>query len=387
MTTTTLATPMSEITDARLMYEALSRKLHNVTLDVELRIKAEIAAQINRLKKERNAVILGHNYMEAALFHSIPDFVGDSLYLSRMAAQTDKDVIVFCGVEFMAETAKILSPDKTVLLPAEKAGCSLAASISAEDVRRLKERYPGVPVVTYVNTYADVKAETDICCTSGNAVAVVNSLDSERVIFLPDEYLAKNVAEETGKKIIIPTAAGGETQGVDRMDPVPVTLEPQPASRRDQETGHPIIPLESEEFDLIGWHGRCEVHDKFTVEDIRRVRAEFPDAVILSHPECSPEVVAESDFTGSTSAMIRHVEQTDAPRYLLLTECSMGDNIIGANPDKEMLRLCSVRCPHMGQITMEDTLAALEKMQYEITVPEEILARAARSVQRMVEIG
>jgi len=387
MTTATLAAPMAEITDARLMYEALARKLHNVTLDVELRIKAEIAAQINRLKKDRNAVILGHNYMEAALFHSIPDFVGDSLYLSRMAAQTDKDVIVFCGVEFMAETAKILSPDKTVLLPAEKAGCSLAASISAEDVRRLKEKFPGVPVVTYVNTYADVKAETDICCTSGNAVAVVNSLDSERVIFLPDEYLAKNVAEETGKKIIFPTATGGETNNFDRMDPVPVSLEHQPPFRRDQETGHPIIPLESEEFDLIGWHGRCEVHDKFTVDDIRRVRAEFPDAVILSHPECSPEVVAESDFTGSTSAMIRHVEQTDAPRYLLLTECSMGDNIIGANPDKEMLRLCSVRCPHMGQITMEDTLAALEKMQYEITVPEEILARAARSVQRMVEIG
>lgn len=387
MKTATLAAPMAEITDARLMYEALARKLHDVTLDVELRIKAEIAAQINRLKKERNAVILGHNYMEAALFHSIPDFVGDSLYLSRMAAQTDKDVIVFCGVEFMAETAKILSPDKTVLLPAEKAGCSLAASITAEDVRRLKERFPGVPVVTYVNTYADVKAETDICCTSGNAVAVVNSLDSEQVIFLPDEYLARNVAEETGKKIIFPTAAGGETKGGGRMGPVPVSLEPQAPFRRDQETGHPIIPLESEEFDLIGWHGRCEVHDKFTVDDIRRVRAEFPDALILSHPECSPEVVAESDFTGSTSAMIRHVEETDAPRYLLLTECSMGDNIIGANPDKEMLRLCSVRCPHMGQITMEDTLAALEKMQHEITVPEEILARAARSVQRMVEIG
>ena len=387
MTTATLAVPMAEITDARLMYEALARKLHDVTLDVELRIKAEIAAQINRLKKERNAVILGHNYMEAALFHSIPDFVGDSLYLSRMAAQTDKDVIVFCGVEFMAETAKILSPDKTVLLPAEKAGCSLAASITAEDVRRLKEQFPGVPVVTYVNTYADVKAETDICCTSGNAVAVVNSLDSEQVIFLPDEYLAKNVAEETGKKIIFPAAAAVETKSVDRMDPVPVSLEPQAPFPRDHETGHPIIPLETEEFDLIGWHGRCEVHDKFTVDDIRRVRAEFPDAVILSHPECNPEVVAESDFTGSTSAMIRHVEETDAPRYLLLTECSMGDNIIGANPDKEMLRLCSVRCPHMGQITMEDTLAALEKMQYEITVPEETLARAARSVQRMVEIG
>jgi quinolinate synthase len=387
MTTATLATPMAEITDARLMYEALARKLHDVTLDVELRIKAKIAAQINRLKKERNAVILGHNYMEAALFHSIPDYVGDSLYLSRMAAQTEKDVIVFCGVEFMAETAKILSPDKTVLLPAEKAGCSLAASITAQDVRRLKEQFPGVPVVTYVNTYADVKAETDVCCTSGNAVAVVNSLDSERVIFLPDEYLARNVAEESGKTIIFPAASGVETKDTAGIDPGHVSLEPQTPFRRDQETGHPVIPLETEEFDLIGWHGRCEVHDKFTVDDIRRVRAEFPDAVILSHPECSPEVVAESDFTGSTTAMIRHVEETDAPRYLLLTECSMGDNIIGANPDKEMLRLCSVRCPHMSQITMEDTLAALEKMQYEITVPEETLARAARSVRRMVEIG
>ncbi len=386
MTAATLTTPLAEVTDARSMYEALARRLHNVVLDVELRIKAEIAVQINRLKKERNAVILGHNYMEAALFHSIPDFVGDSLYLSRMAAQTDKEVIVFCGVEFMAETAKILSPDKTVLLPAEKAGCSLAASITAEDVRRLKAQFPGVPVVTYVNTYADVKAETDVCCTSGNAVAVVNSLDSEQVIFLPDEYLAKNVAEETGKQIIFPQATGveGERGG---GEPAAVSFEAPGQTHRDLDTGHPVIPLQTEAFDLIGWHGRCEVHDKFTVDDIRRVRAEFPDVAVLSHPECSPEVVAASDFTGSTSAMIRHVEETDAPRYLLLTECSMGDNIIGANPDKEMLRLCSVRCPHMGQITMEDTLAALEKMQYEITVPEEVLLRAARSVQRMVEIG
>ncbi len=387
MTAETLTTPLAEITDARSMYEALARRLHNVVLDVELRIKAEIAADINRLKKERNAVILGHNYMEAALFHSIPDFVGDSLYLSRKAAQTDKDVIVFCGVEFMAETAKILSPEKTVLLPAERAGCSLAASITAEDVRRLKEQYPGVPVVTYVNTYADVKAETDICCTSGNAVAVVNSLDSERVIFLPDEYLAKNVAEETGKQIIFPQSTVIESERGGGNEPAPVAFDLEAPVSRDQETGHPIIPLEAEEFDLIGWHGRCEVHDKFTVDDIRRVRAEFPDVAVLSHPECSPEVVGASDFTGSTSAMIRHVEETDAPRYLLLTECSMGDNIIGANPDKEMLRLCSVRCPHMSQITMEDTLTALEKMQYEITVPEEILVRAARSVQRMVEIG
>jgi len=377
MTTATIATPLAEITDAGMMYDALARKLHDVALDVEIRIKAELAAQINRLKKERNAVILGHNYMEAALFHSIPDFVGDSLYLSRMAAKTDKNVIVFCGVEFMAETAKILSPDKTVLLPAEKAGCSLAASITGEDVRRLKAQFPGVPVVTYVNTYADVKAETDVCCTSGNAVAVVNSLDSDRVIFIPDEYLARNVAQETGKQIIIPRDVGRDSPDGDLSEPQTV----------DAKTGHPIIPLETEAFDLIGWHGRCEVHEQFTVQDIENVRRQYADVSIVAHPECSPEVVAASDFTGSTTSMIRYVEETDAPRYLLLTECSMGDNIIGANPDKEMLRLCSVRCPHMSQITMEDTLAALEKMQYEINVPEEILARAARSVQRMVEIG
>jgi quinolinate synthase len=350
-------TLIKDNTAVQEMYASLKAKLHDVVPDFELRYKAEIAVEINRLKVERNAVILGHNYMEPALFHSIPDFVGDSLELSRKAAQTDKDVIVFCGVEFMAETAKILNPSKTVLLPAEKAGCSLASSITAEDVRRLKAQYPGVPVVTYVNTYADVKAECDICCTSGNAVAVVNSLDSERIIFIPDEYLARNVAAETGKKIIVPSLQSNiDLEGVDG-------------------------------FDFIGWHGRCEVHEKFTVEDINNVRAQFPDVFILAHPECSPEVVAASDYSGSTTAMMRTVEQSNAPRFLLLTECSMGDNIMGANPDKEMLRLCSVRCPHMNQITLEDTLASLEKMQYEIHVPEEIRVRAARAVQRMIEIG
>ncbi|MBX3002240.1 MAG: quinolinate synthase NadA [Caldilineaceae bacterium] len=350
-------TLIKENTAVQEMYASLKAKLHDVVPDFELRYKAELAVEINRLKVERNAVILGHNYMEPALFHSIPDFVGDSLELSRKAAQTDKDVIVFCGVEFMAETAKILNPSKTVLLPAEKAGCSLAASITAEDVRRLKAQYPGVPVVTYINTYADVKAECDICCTSGNAVAVVNSLDAERIIFIPDEYLARNVAAETGKKIIVPSLQSNiGLEGVDS-------------------------------YDFIGWHGRCEVHEKFTVEDIRNVRAQFPDVYILAHPECSPDVVAASDFSGSTTAMIRKVEASHAPRFLLLTECSMGDNIMGANPDKEMLRLCSVRCPHMNQITLEDTLASLEKMQYEIHVPEEIRVRAARAVQRMIEIG
>lgn len=337
-------------------YQEMQEKLAGLVPDFELRYKAELADEINRLKKERNAVILGHNYMEPALFHSVPDFVGDSLELSRKAAQTDKDIIIFCGVEFMAETAKILNPHKTVLLPAAKAGCSLAESITAEDVRRLKAQFPGVPVVTYINTYADVKAECDICCTSGNAAAVVESFGAETIIFLPDEYLARNVARETGKHIIFPSRnapAAGET-----------TLD----------------------YQMIGWHGRCEVHEKFTVQDIADVRAQFPDVFILAHPECSPEVTAAADFAGSTSAMIKAVQETSAPHYLLLTECAMGDNIAAANPNKEMLRLCAVRCPHMNQITLEDTLNALKYTRYVITVPEEIRVRAARAVQRMLEI-
>jgi quinolinate synthase len=341
---------------AEEMYQQLKTKLHDVVPDVELRYKSVIADEINRLKIERKAVILGHNYMEPALYHSIPDFVGDSLELSRKAAQTDQDIIVFCGVRFMAETAKLLNPGKTVLIPSLKAGCSLAASITAEDVRNLRKQFPGVPVVTYVNTYADVKAESDICCTSSNARAVVESLHSDTVIFLPDEYLAGNVAKETGKHIIFPTK-------------------------------QPQTTYADLDYQMIGWHGRCEVHEKFTVQDIRNVREQFPDVLILTHPECSPEVVAASDFSGSTTAMIRYVEQTHAPRYLLLTECSMGDNIMAANPDKEMLRLCSVRCPHMNQITLEDTREALLKTQYVVEVPEDVRLRAARAVERMIQIG
>jgi quinolinate synthase len=296
--------------------------------------------------------------MEPALFHSIPDFTGDSLELCRKAATTDKDVIVFCGVRFMAETAKILNPRKTVLLPSLEAGCSLAASISAQDVRDLRKRFPGVPVVTYVNTYADVKAETDICCTSSNAKAVVESLGKTPVIFLPDEYLGSNVAREMGRRIVFPS------------------MEP---GARDE--------IAIDDDTIIGWKGRCEVHEKFTVQDIKDVRAQFPDVAVLSHPECSPEVVAASDYSGSTTAMISYVEKTDAPRFLLLTECAMGDNIMAANPAKEMLRLCSVRCPHMNQITLEETRDALLLNRYVIEVPEEIRVRAARAVERMIEIG
>ena len=314
----------------------------------------------NQLKKERGAVILGHNYMEPALYISVPDIVGDSLELARAAAVTKADPIVFCGVRFMAETAKILSPDKTVLLPAKIAGCSLAESITAEDVRNLREKYPGVPVVTYVNTYADVKAETDICCTSGNASKVVQSLDSDVVIFLPDEYLAKNVANETGKKIIFPSK--------------------EPRSESEISEGDLT-------YELIGWHGKCEVHEQFKVEDIENARKQFPDVIVLSHPECTPEVVEASDYSGSTSRMIKYVQDSSAERFLLLTECSMGDNIIADNPDKEMLRMCSIRCPHMNEITLEDTLAALRNNQYQVEVPEDIRIRAKKSIDRMLEIG
>jgi quinolinate synthase len=336
-------------------FEIMRRKLMKLVPEVEIKYKAELAYEINRLKKERGAIILGHNYMEPALFISVPDIVGDSLELSRAAAHTNADPIVFCGVRFMAETAKILNPQKTVLLPAKKAGCSLAESITADDVRALKAQYPGVPVVTYVNTYADVKAESDICCTSGNAAKVIASLDTDQVIFLPDEYLAKNVARETGKVIIIP----------------------------DRDT---VRLINSNGTDLIGWRGKCEVHEQFTVKDIEDARRQYPGVVILAHPECSPDVVAASDFSGSTAKMIDYVKNVSAERYLLLTECSMGDNIIAENPNKEMLRLCTFRCPHMNEITLEDTLESLRQNRYQIEVPEDIRIRAQKSIERMLEI-
>ena len=335
--------------------EKLTTILSDQYSEAELILKAEMAMKINKIKKERNAVILGHNYMEPALFHTVPDFTGDSLGLSRNAAETDKDVIVFCGVEFMAETAKILSPEKTVLVPSNKAGCSLASSITAADVRRLKAQFPGVPVVTYINTYADVKAETDICCTSGNAKEVVESLNSDAVIFLPDEYLAGNVAKETGKHIIFPSKNKVNNNDLD--------------------------------VQMIGWHGKCEVHDQFTVEDIDNVRTSHPDVFVLAHPECKPEVVDASDFSGSTTEIIKYIKNNNLQKYLLLTECAMGDNIQAENPNREMLRLCAVRCPYMNQIQLKDTYNALKFNQYEIKIPEEIRLRAYKSVERMLQIG
>lgn len=325
----------------------------------ELMIKADLVDEIETLKKERNAVILGHNYMEQVLFNTVPDFRGDSLELSRKAAQTDKDVIVFCGVAFMAETAKLLNPGKRVLVPSEKAGCSLAASITADDVRRLKKKYPGVPVVTYVNTYADVKAETDVCCTSGNAAKVVawaaKEFKTDRVIFLPDRYLAGNIARETGKTLIFPSDDGKKAR--------------LPANH------------------MVGWRGMCEVHDQFTVDDIVRIRKEYPDVYVMSHPECRPEVTAASDYSGSTTVMMRKVAENPGRPILLLTECSMADNIMAQNPDANMLRLCMVRCPHMNTITLTQTRDALKHMQYEVTIPNAVQEKARRAVERMIAIG
>ena len=345
---------MQAITDMDPMMRWIETHLRDLIPEVEWRAKAELAVAINRLKKEKDAVILGHNYMEPAVYHLVADITGDSLELCRKAAETRHRVIVFCGVEFMAETAKIINPERTVLIPAQKAGCSLAQSITAEDVRALKRQFPGVPVVTYINTYADVKAETDICCTSGNAARVVASLSGNAVIFIPDEYLARNVARETGKRVIFPEQAG---QGC--------TLA---------------------ENQFVAWHGRCEVHELFSVKDVTDVRRQFPGTVILAHPECSPEVVEAADFAGSTSAMIRYVRENPAPHYLLLTECAMADNIMAENPGREMLRLCSHRCPHMALITLEDTLAALENMQYEIHVPEPVRLKAKGAIDRMLAI-
>lgn len=327
-----------------------------------IRQRADVALEVNRLKREKNAIILGHNYMAPSLYHSVPDYTGDSLGLSRIAAQSEADIIVFCGVRFMAETAKILNPDRTVLLPSAKGGCSLAEAITGQDVRELRQQYPDTPVVSYVNTYAEVKAETDICCTSSNAAAVVRHLQQQghdRIIFLPDEYLARNVAAETGMEVLLP-----------QLHPRTSTEDPPNLQRV-----------------IVGWHGRCEVHDKFTTDDIARVREQYPEVVVLAHPECSPEVVAASDFSGSTTAMIRRVRELQAERYLLLTECAMGDNIAAENPGKEMVRLCSIRCPHMNEVTLDETLAALVRGQYEVDVEPDMARRARASLERMIEIG
>ena len=291
---------------------------------------------ILRLKKERNAVILAHNYQTPEIFHGVADIVGDSLALAREAAKVEADIIVLCGVHFMAETAKLLNPDKMVLIPDAGAGCSLAESITGADVRALRAKYPGVPVVTYVNTSADVKAESDVCCTSGNAVQVVESLGVPRVIFIPDEYLAQNVAAQTG-------------------------------------------------VEIITWHGRCEVHERFSVQDIAKVRAKTPGIQVLVHPECSPEVVAAADFAGSTAAMIDYVGKKRPAQVALITECSMSDNVAVQYPELEFIRPCQM-CPHMKKITLANIRRSLEMLKDEVTLDPATAARARASVERMLAV-
>jgi quinolinate synthase len=312
---------------------------------VEWPIHAPYVAAINRLKRERNAVILAHNYQVPEIFYTVADIVGDSLALAMKAAETQADVIVLCGVHFMAETAKLVNPSKTVLVPDLKAGCSLAESITGADVRLLRETYPGVPIVTYVNTSAEVKAESDVCVTSGNAVQIVEALKVPKVIFLPDEYLAAYVASKT-------------------------------------------------DVEIVAWKGHCEVHERFSGADVRRFREDDPSLIVIAHPECPPDVLAEADYTGSTQGMVEYVAPLESAsrdkgkpsRVLLMTECSMADNVAARYPNVDFVRPCNL-CPHMKRNTLPKILHSLQTMQYEVTVAPEIADRARRSVERMLEFS
>jgi quinolinate synthase len=320
---------------------AIRTRLAGKVSELEWQLQAPLIAAINRLKKEKNAVVLAHNYMTPEIFHGVGDYVGDSLGLAREAARSDAKIIVQAGVHFMAETSKVLCPDKTVLIPDLRAGCSLASSITGADVRLIKQRYPGLPVVTYVNTTADVKAETDICCTSANAVQVVEWAAKEwgvdKVILIPDEYLARNVAAQTDVKI-------------------------------------------------IAWKGACEVHQRFTVDDIAEMRLAYPGAEILAHPECPEEVLNAADFAGSTAAMSDYVEKRRPKQVVLITECSMASNVAGDVPGVQFIGPCNM-CPHMKRITLRNIRHALETMTHEVTVAPEIADRARRSVERMLAVG
>ena len=312
-------------------------RLRRVIPEIEWPVHAPYVAAINALKAKRRAIVLAHNYQTPEIFHGVADLTGDSLALARSAARTDAEVIVLAGVHFMAETAKLLCPEKTVLIPDLEAGCSLASSISAHDVRLLRERYPGVPVVSYVNTSAAVKAESDICCTSANAVEVVESLGSRRVIFLPDEFLGRYVARQTRVEVIL-------------------------------------------------WKGHCEVHERFTAEDLRRFRRQFDDIEILAHPECPPDVLAEADFVGSTSGMIAHVGSRRPRRVVMVTECSMSDNVAVEFPDIEFVRPCNL-CPHMKRITLANILRSLQTLEHRVEVEPALARRARRAVERMLAVG
>jgi quinolinate synthase len=329
-----------ETTDLRAAMAATAaryERVRHVVPELEWAAHAPTIARIDRLKRKRDAVILAHNYQTPEIFHGVADITGDSLALARRAAESDAEMIVVCGVHFMAETAKVLNPDRRVLIPDPTAGCSLAESITGADVRALKARHPGVPVVTYVNTSAEVKAESDICCTSANAVEVVESLGVDRVIFLPDAFLGSWVAENTDVEIIL-------------------------------------------------WNGRCEVHEQFSADDIHRYRRQFPGVQVIAHPECSLEVLHEADMVGSTSGMIRYVADHRPGRVLMVTECSMSDNVAAEFPELEFVRSCTI-CPHMKKITLAKIVDALELGQHEVEVPTELIGRARRAVERMLQVG
>ena len=317
--------------------EPIYQKISKAIPDIEWSIHAPYIYKINELKKKKNAVILAHNYQTPEIYHGVSDFSADSLALAIEAAKTKADIIVMCGVHFMAETAKLMSPEKKVLLPDMRAGCSLSSSITGADVRKLKKENPGVPVVSYVNTSADVKAETDVCCTSANAVKIVNSLGVKKVIFLPDDYLAKYVASQT-------------------------------------------------DVEIISWKGTCEVHEKFNDTEINEIRKSNPGIKVIAHPECPPDVIKASDFTGSTSGMIKYVKDNQPDKVMMVTECSMSDNVQVDNPNVNFIRPCNL-CPHMKRITLPKILDCLENETNEISMSAETIERARKSVERMTKIG
>ena len=317
--------------------DPIYNKISKAIPDIEWSFYAPYIYEINKLKKDKNAVILAHNYQTPEIYHGISDFSADSLALAVEASKTKAEIIIMCGVHFMAETAKLMNPSKKVLLPDMRAGCSLSSSITGDDVRLLKKKNPGVPVVSYVNTSADVKAETDVCCTSANAVKIVNSLGVKKVIFLPDDYLAKYVASQTN-------------------------------------------------VEIISWKGTCEVHEQFTDTEINEIRKNNPDIKVIAHPECPPDVINASDFAGSTSGMIKYVKENQPKKVMMVTECSMSDNIQIDNPNVEFIRPCNL-CPHMKRITLPKILDCLKNESNEILMSEEIIKKARKSVEKMAEIG
>ena len=323
--------------EIKISTDPIFNKISKVVPEIEWKIHAPLIHKINKLKKEKNAVVLAHNYQTPEIYHGIADFAADSLALAIEASKTKADIIVMCGVHFMAETAKLMSPLKKVLLPDMSAGCSLSSSITGEDVRLLKKKYPGVPVVSYINTSADVKAETDICCTSANAVKVVESLGVKKVIFLPDYYLAKYVSSNT-------------------------------------------------DVEIISWKGTCIVHEQFTSKEIKEIKEQNPGIVVIAHPECPPDVIQASDFAGSTSGMSEYVKKNQPKKVMMVTECSMSDNVQVENPKVEFIKPCNL-CPYMKKITLPKILDCLEKENNEIIIPQNLIKKARLSVERMTLVG